>query len=452
MRVLLGIVLMTVPLTRLLACSCVGPGTPCLAVGSAAAVFSGTVLDIADPARPLPGGIASSALASRPRVGSVAHVSWPLRVVRMQVGEVLSGIGPGQSQIEIVTGMGGGDCGYAFRVGVDYVVYADKNAEGRLQTGICSRTRPVTEAAEDVAYIRAMANAPETGEIRVRTGVGNTPGKPAVPITVEREGSRYQTLTNAVGDAVFTGLQPGTYTMHAALDGDQPDDPTVKLYAKGCLAVTLFRALRINGRVMTRSGEPAARIEVQARSTEDVPGESAMTGPDGSYQLRIVKAGQYYLGINLNHTPTRETPYPRWFYPGTDDSASAKRIVFSGRPEVRTLDFTLPDRQAERAIDGIVSKADGQPMPRAVVTIFDASQNIVAQAFADQSGRFALQVFAETAYRLLAVWPGKTSDDAVSAVPMNIGPDTSPLSLRLTLTQPGNSFLDEHRQRIGIMR
>ena len=183
-----------------------------------------------------------------------------------------------------------------------------------------------------------------------------------------------------------------------------------------------------------------------------MPGESAITGPDGSYQLRIVKAGQYYLGINLNHTPTRETPYPRWFYPGTDDPAAATKIVFLGRPEVRTHDFTLPDRQSERAIDGIVSRADGQPMPRTVVTVFDASQNIVTQAFADQSGRFALQVFAGTSYRLLAVWPGKTPEDAVSALPMNIGPDTTPLSLRLTLTQPGNSFLDQHQPRVGIIR
>ena len=446
MRVLLGIALMTVPLSRLLACSCVGQGTPCSGAGNAAAVFTGTVLEVTDPAWPRPGEITSSALSNRRRaVDSVNPLPRPLRVVRMQVREVLSGIGPEQKQIEIATGMGGGDCGFAFQVGVDYVVYAYKNAEGHLETGICSRTRPMSQAAEDVEYIRAMANAPGTGEIRVRTGLGNTPGKPGVPITAERDGSRYPALTNAAGDAVFTSLPPGAYTIHAELDGDLPDDPTLQLHAKGCLDVTLFRALRINGRVTTRSGEPAARIEVQLRSAEDAPGDSSMTGPDGRYQLRIVKAGQYYLGINLNHTPTRDTPYPRWFYPGADDPASATTIAFSGHPEVRTYDLTLPDRQPERSIDGIVSRTDGQPMPRAVVTIFDASRTVVAQAFADQSGRFSVRVFARTAYRLHAVWPGNTTEEAASAVPMDIEPDTTPLSLRLTLTQPGNSFLDEHR-------
>ena len=79
--------------------------------------------------------------------------------------------------------------------------------------------------------------------------------------------------------------------------------------------------------------------------------------------------------------------------------------------------FTLPDRQPERAIEGMVWRADGQPMPRAVVTVYDFSKNAVAQAFADQNGRFALHVFVGTAYRLHAVWPGRTVDEAVSAVP-----------------------------------
>jgi hypothetical protein len=60
------------------------------------------------------------------------------------------------------------------------------------------------------------------------------------------------------------------------------------------------------------------------------------------------------------------------------------------RPD--TYDFTLPERQRERAIEGMVLTRDGQPKPRAVVTVRDPSQNVIAQAFADQNGRFALQV------------------------------------------------------------
>jgi hypothetical protein len=64
--------------------------------------------------------------------------------------------------------MGGGDCGYAFQSGVDYIVYAYKNSEGHLETGICSRTRPLTQAAaEDLAYLRAVSQLPPTADVRV---------------------------------------------------------------------------------------------------------------------------------------------------------------------------------------------------------------------------------------------------------------------------------------------
>ena len=54
----------------------------------------------------------------------------------------------------IFTGSGGGDCGYNFVQGAEYLVYAyDSGGEFRpagLQTGICLRTRPLSNAAEDL--------------------------------------------------------------------------------------------------------------------------------------------------------------------------------------------------------------------------------------------------------------------------------------------------------------
>src|SRR5205823_3426198 len=137
------------------------------------------------------------------------------------------------------------------------------------------------------------------------------------------------------------------------------------------------------GRVTTKDGLPAARVEVQVRSTSDAFTDSRMTGPDGHYELSVTRPGRYYFGVNLNHTPTRDTPYPRWFYPGTDDQAAAALIEFSGKPDTRTYDFTLPDAQSERLIDGIVLTSDGRPMGLARVTVFDSSDNVVAFDAAD---------------------------------------------------------------------
>ena len=261
--------------------------------------------------------------------------------------------------------------------------------------------------------------------------------------------SRVPSATNAAGEARFSGLAPGEYSIHAEADGDLPEDPRVQLHAKGCASVTLFRMLRLVGHVMTKSGQPAARIEAQFRPKQDLPGDGMMTGPDGAYEIRIVRPGQYYLGINLNHTASRDTPYPRWFYPGTEDPALATTIDFQGKPEVRTYDFILPERQLERTIEGIVLTREGEPKPRAVVTVLDGSRNVIAQGITDQTGRFALRVFVETPYRLHAVWPGSGAE-AASALPVEIQTGSAPLNLRLLLTQTGNSFLEE--RQTGVVR
>ena len=56
--------------------------------------------------------------------------------------------------VEVATGSGGGDCGYRFAIGKRYLVYARKwpPSGSGLTTGICSRTRQIEEADEDIKY------------------------------------------------------------------------------------------------------------------------------------------------------------------------------------------------------------------------------------------------------------------------------------------------------------
>src|SRR5207248_7781069 len=134
MRILLVIPFLALLAPELDACSCEGRRTPCNAAGSSAAVFTGTVLNItAHSMQPLsPDSLAAA--GQRGRVASrntdpIPAIPRAFRVIRMQVTEVLNGIAAGQKEIEIVTGQGGGDCGYPFQPGMDYFVYAYKNAE-----------------------------------------------------------------------------------------------------------------------------------------------------------------------------------------------------------------------------------------------------------------------------------------------------------------------------------
>src|SRR5260370_30470228 len=116
MRILAILVLLGMPLSSLWACSCAGGGSPCQAAGRASAAFTGTVLEIADQtAQSVPSGGTGFSAASRRQNGEPMRVSPLVRIVRMQVRDVLSGVQPGQTEIEIVTGRGGGDCGYSFQ-------------------------------------------------------------------------------------------------------------------------------------------------------------------------------------------------------------------------------------------------------------------------------------------------------------------------------------------------
>lgn len=56
--------------------------------------------------------------------------------------------GPIAAHITIWTGSGGGDCGYEFQEGVEYVVYVHSLDEGYV--GICSETAPVELAKDDL--------------------------------------------------------------------------------------------------------------------------------------------------------------------------------------------------------------------------------------------------------------------------------------------------------------
>jgi hypothetical protein len=412
-----------------------------------AAVFTGTVIEIAEPPLPIlaPSSDNTGRVSAKRQTADPATPQRRLRVVRLSVGDVLTGVDARQKKIEILTGYGGGDCGYQFQVGIEYVIYAYKNSAGTLETSICTRTHPLTESPLDAKYIREMSTAPQTGELRVRTALPGIPSQSGAVIIAEGQGQRYAVVADAVGEAVFGGLGPGEYTIHIASDGDLPDDPKVQLHAKGCLDVNLFRALRITGRVITTSGVPASRIQVQFRSIDNKFGDGGLlTDADGRYELRILRPGEYHLGINLNQAARRDSPYPRWFHPGTENPAAATKVDFSGRPETRVYDLTLPDPLPERTVDGIISRADGQPAVRCVVTAFDAFRNVFAQGLTDQSGHFLIRIFGGTSYQLHAVIPGP---EAVSAMPIDIQPGASPLTFHLTLTQSGNSINDVMQSR-----
>ncbi len=208
-----GACLSGTPVTK--ACSCGDPGPPCRALLQTDAAFVGKVLEIR-----------GSRTESETTESDLPH---PFRRVRFLVEENFRGAGvrPG-GELEVLTGFGGGDCGYDFETGERYLVYAQHlpGAEW-LYAGICSRTRRLSEAATDLAYLRTrnqperaagiegsiheLSRDPETKETRV---IGPMRG---VAVIAERDGERWEARTDEHGWFRIWGITFGNYTVRAVL-------------------------------------------------------------------------------------------------------------------------------------------------------------------------------------------------------------------------------------------
>lgn len=122
------------------ACSCVVPPAPREALEQADAVFVGTVLKI----DVVPGAH-----------GEEHHV-------RFAIDHHLKG--PKSLELVVHTASNSAACGYYFRPGRQYIVYAHKG-EGGYHTGLCTRTARFQDAAEDRAAFKLPADIPSRGKV-----------------------------------------------------------------------------------------------------------------------------------------------------------------------------------------------------------------------------------------------------------------------------------------------
>lgn len=128
------------------ACSCVGPTPPADAFRDSGAVFTGRVTNLATAIQ-IP--FITPALA---RLGIFTSDPWNTRQAALTVTRSWKGVAT--TQITVRTGQGGGDCGYGFQEGHEYLIYAYQSNNNWI-TNICTRTAPTAfaGAADDFTYL-----------------------------------------------------------------------------------------------------------------------------------------------------------------------------------------------------------------------------------------------------------------------------------------------------------
>jgi len=146
--IVIVLVAMLLPPRPVFACTCAAPESPATGFAHADAVFAGTVTGISGQA-PAP------SLLDRLRswVGLPVTGAFFARQVSVRVSDSWKGVTT--ADIEIHTGFGDADCGFNFRVGSQYVIYATKGQTG-FETSFCLRTIEVASGAADLQYFRTL--------------------------------------------------------------------------------------------------------------------------------------------------------------------------------------------------------------------------------------------------------------------------------------------------------
>ena len=134
------------------ACSCITPGSPSEELAKSAVVFAGTVVSL------------DRSLVKSSSLDPV--------IVEFDIKTVWKGQ-PAHRMMEFTTPESSASCGYSFVEGVEYLVYSRNG----LEVSLCSRTRPLSQAAGDLAEL-GQGQPPTEGTTAPTPAVTEQPPPP----------------------------------------------------------------------------------------------------------------------------------------------------------------------------------------------------------------------------------------------------------------------------------
>lgn len=302
---------------------------------------------------------------------------------RFKVEEAFLGV----DAAEIEISGGGTSCDYYFNQGERYLVYAYLNSKsGTFYTNSCSGTAPLSEAGDDLAYLRSVAKLPPGGgvfgELRRELHLEGKNGPafepiPKAEVILENGGQRFQAVSDADGKFQLLGVPRGRYkvrtnpqTNFSSADvsaEESRNEWELEVPGQGCLREWFVARPggEISGMVVDDTGVVADDVEPELipadEETTDANFRYAKLGEFKSFKFSFLPPGRYYLGFNLRSGPSVMEPYAEFYYPGVEERAEATVITISEGQKVSGLYLRRPLRLAERVIEGVAVWPDGRP-------------------------------------------------------------------------------------------
>ena len=246
-----------------------------------------------------------------------------LENVRVEFEDTIAFRGVEGSTQTVFTASDSAACGYAFKPGERYVVYAYRSETGRTSHVQASvpRTRPIAEAAEDLLFFKSLSN---TGSPRVFGSITHSePGTPTrdgrqygpvsnVRLTLRSDTATYQAATDAKGRYELTGVPPATYQLIVEpppefAPYDRPNQTIDLGDSHSCAEKNFVLHFdgRVRGSIRNSTGGPAAGVQVQLMRIEYIDSSDLVETIDatadaaGRFEFSGVTPARYVLGIDL---------------------------------------------------------------------------------------------------------------------------------------------------------
>jgi len=251
--------------------------------------------------------------------------------------------GNASGKVSVLTGLGGGDCGFDFETGKQYLVYASRVNPEILFTSICSGTSPLEDAGPALRFLRGEPPTPDdlldpqsyyekfqsqhygTACGRVTRPDGSALGKASVDMTQVRDEplppklASDPDMSKADGSFCIPGISPGKYVLTAeATDFDHDfrwmgyypgvakrGDASVIEVKPGAKLKNLDFTVRkeslytVSFRIQSSDGSPVPldnlRVRIDSPDRDELAYHLDQHAEDGEYTMGYVPPGHYMV-------------------------------------------------------------------------------------------------------------------------------------------------------------
>lgn len=343
---------------------------------------------------------------------------------RFQINERFAG--PDTPEIDVFSGGEDGDCAFRFRKGDQYIVFTNKAEDGRPFATICNGTRPASEGRALLPQLRAMRNGQRVASVFGVLRRSDPPllaptddpddPLPHIKLKLRSKDDRFATSTGPDGVYTFYNVHAGEYiytadlparfeftqkTLHGGL-------PPFRIPNGACYEynVNALPTGKIRGSVLgpDKKPLPIASVELYRadRYEDSQPGLWSFQDSKGIFEFDHIGPGEYVLVFNRMNRIDPNSPYPRFFYPGTPEQGETKFIKLKDGQQILKADIHVRDGYPTRALRVQLKWPDGRP-PGDVTVMAQADKGENPAAHKIEEGLYQFTML-ESAHYTISAW------------------------------------------------